>query len=88
MSHSFRPLIRPHLLAAFVQEARRDLDRLHDEHERELAAVKREIADLREILHDVTVVLCEQADQKLANLRKQLEIALIKLAPRDGRPLN
>ena len=89
-----RKLVRPYLsvLSAqaqtFLVEARADLDRLNDQHARELAALLAEVSELRGILHDVVAVLREQANQDVATLRRELERALIKLAPRDGRPLH
>jgi hypothetical protein len=98
MSRSLRPLVRPPLivqaqmLVAAAQaahaEAGGDVARLSAEHARELAALRRELDELHDIVSDVVAVLCDQADEKLAALRKQLEIALIKLTPRDGKPLN
>jgi len=85
-----RKLVRPHLLAyaPFAAEARRDLAQLQHEHEREIAALRRELNELRDACHDIAVVLCDQADRDLATLRKQLELALIRLTPRDGKPLH
>lgn len=86
-----RKLLRPYLavhVQAFVAEARADLAQLHHENQRELAVVREEVDELRQIMRDVTATLREQADHDVKTLRKQLEMALIKLTPRDGRPLN
>jgi hypothetical protein len=73
MRRSLRPLIRPHLLAAqqaFIAEARADLAAMNFQYQGELAELRRELAELREICHDVVVVLRQQADQDVATLRR------------------
>jgi hypothetical protein len=86
-----RKLLRPYLafhVQAFVADARADIDALAAEHERELAAIRRELDELRGITSDVVAVLVEQADERLAALRKQLELALVKLIPPHDGPLH
>jgi hypothetical protein len=46
-------------------------------------AMRQEIAELREISHDVVVVLREQADQNLEALRHRLASTLLRLQQRD-----
>jgi hypothetical protein len=54
-----------------------------------LAVLQSEVAELRGIFHDVVTMLREKADQDVATLRRQLEIALIRLTRRDpGTPLH
>jgi hypothetical protein len=49
------------------------------EHERRLAVLQEEVAELREILALVVALMREQADAELADLRHQLETALAHL---------
>jgi hypothetical protein len=74
---------------AFVAEARDDIDRLCAEHEREISALMREVAELREIVGDVVTALRQKADSDVGQLRRQLELALVRLCQRDpNKPLN
>src|SRR5262245_22588557 len=91
-----RPLLRPDVttaLAKLLGEARKahaqamaDLHALA--HRCAISDMQAEVTELREILYDVTVVLRQQADTDVETLRRQLELALIRLTPRDGHPLH
>jgi hypothetical protein len=90
----YRP-IRHVAIAASWRAARETFDELLAEHHAanfrhqcELEVLREEVRELREIMSDVTTAMRTQADANVAELRHQLEIALIKLAPPDGKPLN
>jgi len=94
-----RPLIRPHLttqLANLLGEAQRahrqamaDLHALAFEHRCAISDVQAEVTELHEILHDVTVILRQQADTDVATLKQQLQGVLLRLTRRDpAQPLN
>src|SRR5262245_57271281 len=108
-----RKLIRPHLtaqIAAFVNSAHQDIDRLCNEHrchmtalireaaeqERQITALMHDNTDLREELnrlredcHSTVTLLRERADQEVAEIRRQLEAALLRITRRDpAQPLN
>jgi len=93
-----RKLLRPYLadqIAAFVNSAHRDIDRLCTEHKRatermiaELAALRLDHG-LREIVRDVVSALRAKADREVAEVRRQLEAALLRITRRDpAQPLN
>ena len=48
-----------------------------------LAALRGEVDELRGVFRDVVAMLREQADQDVVALRRQLELALIRLIRRD-----
>ena len=94
-----RKLLRPYLadqIAAFVNSAHRDIDALCDQHRRatehmitELTALRLDHADLREIVSDVVITLRAKADREVAEVRRQLEAALLRIVRRDpAQPLN
>ena len=85
-----RPLIRPDLLAIAkaYADARAELHAIAFEHRCALADVLHEVEDLRAILRDVVTGLRQSADRDIASLRRELERALLRLAPPDGKPLN
>jgi len=64
-------------------QARADLHDVHLQHVGELADLKAEISELRAVLHTVVTCLREQADQDVATLRHELELALARLTRRD-----
>ena len=85
-----RKLIRPHVLAlsqAFAA-AKADLHALHFQHCHELHDLHQEIRELRSIIADVVGTLRTQADNDISRLRKELERALLRLAPDPGKPLH
>ena len=94
-----RPLVRPHLttaLANLLGEARKahaqamaDLHALAFEHRCAISDMQAEVTELHEILHDVTVILRQQADTDVATLKQQLQGVLLRLTRRDpAQPLN
>ena len=69
-------------MAALIREAA--------EQERQISAFMHDNTDLREELnrlredcHNVTVLLRERADQECADIRRQLEAALLRITRRD-----
>jgi hypothetical protein len=58
------------------------------EQQRELEALRREIDELRAIVGDVVTALRMKADSDVARLRRELERALLRLAPDPGKLLN
>lgn len=85
-----RPLVRPHLLAIAkaYSEAKAELHVLAFEHRCAIADIQKEVDELRDIVSDVVTALRVKADPDVAELRRQLERALLRLAPPDGKPLN
>jgi hypothetical protein len=94
-----RPLLRPEVttaLAKLVGEARQahaqavaDLHAQAFEHRCAISDMQAEVTELREILHDVTVIVRQQADCDVATLRRQLQAVLLRLTRRDpAQPLN
>jgi hypothetical protein len=71
-----------------LHEARADLHEMHCRHLDELADLRAELSELRSIFADVVGTLRQQADSDVARLRRDLERALLRLAPPDGKPLN
>ena len=88
-----RRLFRPYLaeqIQAFVNSAHQDIDRLCSEHRRateqtiaELTALRLDHAELRETVRDVVAALRAKADREVAEIRRQLEAALLRLTRRD-----
>jgi hypothetical protein len=69
-------------------EAMADLAVLNFEHQCTLSDLRAEITELRSIVSDVVTGLRQSADRDVAQLRKELERILMRLAPRDPtRPL-
>ena len=86
-----RKLLRPHVVAALSQAfaaAKTDLRELHFQHCRDLRDLHQEIRELRCIISDVVTALRMKADSDVARLRRELERALLRLAPDPGKPLN
>ena len=69
-------------------ERRSGLHILTAEEERELAALRREVDELREILALIVSITRQQAQADVATMRRQLETALVPLERRDpAQPL-
>jgi len=85
-----RPLVRPHVLlfAQASAEAKADLHTMHFKHLCELSDLYKELAELRSVVSDVVRTLRESAETDVDRLRHELERALLRLAPPDGKPLN
>jgi hypothetical protein len=92
MQHNGRRLLySPQFVRGFavaLREAKADLHKMHFKHLCELADLKKEIGELREVMLLVTSTLRQQAETDVATLRAQLERALMRLAHRDGKPLH
>jgi len=72
---------------ALMMQARSDLAALHDRHVSELLELRAEVSELREILSMIVGSLRTQAEADVAQLRRDLERALVRLAQRDpARP--
>jgi hypothetical protein len=86
-----RVLLHPNYIQAmrntFMREARADLHQMHFEHLCQLADLRRELTELREVLELVVSVSRQKAETDVATLRQQLETALAKLERPSG-PLN
>jgi hypothetical protein len=90
MQRSARPLLL-HPGFRLLAEARAADERRHFELQCELADLRAEIAELREVMQLLVGMAREQAEGNVAELRKQLEGALLRLAHhehRSGRPLH
>ena len=70
-------------IRAALVEAHADLHEQHANHMRELAALRVEVAELREVLQLVTSVTRQNAEQDVAALRHTLEHAPARLQRRD-----
>jgi len=93
MQHNGRRLLySPQYVQGFrvaLREARTDLHDIHFKHLCELADLRREIAELRDVLHLLVTTLRRQADQDVAQLRRQLETATLARLERDpAKPLH
>jgi hypothetical protein len=80
-----RPLLRPHVAAyaKVLAQAQADLHALHLQHQCAVADLRREVNELRDIIGDVVSAFRQKADQDVGQLRRQLEIALVRLTQRD-----
>ena len=92
MQHNGRRLLySPQYVRGFrvaLREARTDLYDMHFKHLCELADLRKEIAELRAVLHLVVTTLREKADQDVAQLRRQLETPLARLERDPAKPLH
>jgi len=89
MSHDGRRLLYTHERAAFLLRARSDLAALAAEHQAELASLRAEVDELREVLLLVTTTLRQQAEADVAALRRRLETMRARIEPRDpAKPLH
>ena len=94
MSTGRRLLVHPHHLAYIAGDNRAMLDARADasvsnfETLCELHDLKREVADLRDILGLMVSTLRIQAEQDVATLRRQLEYALARLERRPTTALH
>lgn len=82
MDSGRRILLHPRYIEGFrvaLREARGDLHEMHYRHLCELAALRAEVAELREILSMIVGTLRTQAETDLATLRRQLERALARI---------
>jgi hypothetical protein len=93
MSHNGRPLLRPNLLA--VAKAYAEVAQINFEQRRELEGLQQEVArlhaevgELRSVMGGVVTGLRQEADRDVAALRRQLEVALLRLNRNDERPLH
>lgn len=78
-------------IAASWQRAREQFAVLAAERDQQLhalAELRAEVDELREIFGDVVTALRMKADSDVARLRRELERALLRLAPDPGKPLN
>jgi len=82
-------------IARSWEVARQQFDALLAEHHAlnfrnkcELEVLREEIAELHSIISDVVATLRQEADQDVGQLRRELERALLRLAPHPGKPLN
>jgi hypothetical protein len=85
-----RILYRPEHVARLrgvLNSAREDLREMHAKHLAELADLRAELGELREILAIVVGVARQQAETDVATLRRQLEYALARLE-RPAGPLH
>jgi hypothetical protein len=85
--------IRPHALAfaRAYAEARADLAAMNDEHQRELADLRRELAETRALFDELRAVTLarQRADAEVAELYRLRDIERAKAAERDPvAPLN
>jgi len=90
--HSGRPLLySPQYVHGFriaLREARADLHEMHVRHLCELAGLRHEVNELRDVVQLVVSILRQQAKTDVASLRRQLEVALARLERDPAAPLN
>jgi len=87
MSHNGRRILyHPQYVRGFanaLREARADLDDAHCRHRDELATLRAEVGELRDVVADVVHVMRESAERDVATLRHELELALVRLTRRN-----
>ena len=74
--------------AVALREAKADLHKMHFKHLCELADLKKEIGELREVMLLVTSTLRQQSEADVATLRRQLETALARIERDPAKPLH
>jgi hypothetical protein len=80
---------RVELIRTALREARADLDEMHARHLAELASLRAEVAELREILALVVSITREQVEADVVSMRRQLETALARIERKpDNTPLH
>ena len=79
---------RVEVIRIALRAARADLDEMHARHLRELAGLRHEVNELRDVVQLVVSILRQQAKTDVASLRRQLEVALARLERDPAAPLN
>ena len=82
MSHN-RVLLHPAYVERYRAALRQVRQAYADQFLGEVAALRAEVQELREILALVVTITRQQAETDVATLRRQLETALVRLAQRD-----
>jgi hypothetical protein len=75
-------------LRSVLAEERAAAQQQHFEFLAELAALREEVAELRDIMLMITGTLRTSAEQDVAQLRRQLELVLARLERRPNMPLH